>query len=158
MRVLGRHQPVSVLQTFHAFICACEAVVPMDDMHWHQAEAGLLATPPCCVQNQRPVISGTWLCTRHSHCTCGSVDHEPWCGLTPEVDLSTIEGWSERPEMRTEWGRAYRMADGRLFVDDDDGAFQSREDVARFVRPGNPESPYDLIVQREVSEWQEMEA
>lgn len=55
--------------------------------------------------------------------------------------------------LREEWGRAYRQADGALFVDDQDGSFRDIEDVAQFVPPQHPDSPYDLIVKRGVTDW-----
>ncbi len=55
-----------------------------------------------------------------------------------------------------EWGRAFRQGDGTLFVDDDEGAFRDAEDVQQFTRPGNPESPYDLVVRRTVGPWVEV--
>lgn len=55
--------------------------------------------------------------------------------------------------LREEWGRAYRQTDGVLFVDDQDGSFRDRDDVAQLVPPQHPDSPYDLIVKRGVSDW-----
>lgn len=55
--------------------------------------------------------------------------------------------------LREEWGRAYRKADGVLFVDDQDGSFRDSDDVAQFVPPQHPDSPYDLIVKRGATDW-----
>lgn len=62
---------------------------------------------------------------------------------------------TEDEAAEVEWARAFRTNDG-LFVDDNEGAFCDAEDVAAFVKPQNPESPYDLIVSRTVGPWREV--
>ena len=54
------------------------------------------AVPDCT----RLRIHGTWLASEVDEHTCGTGPdgyyghHEPGCGLIPEVDLSTLPGWS----------------------------------------------------------------
>lgn len=69
---------------------------------------------PCC-QSTTERIVGTWLAQVHNHCTCGVGPngyygaHENGCGLTPEVDLSTLDGWAE-----TVLSEAARLAHGEV--------------------------------------------
>jgi len=57
-------------------------------------------------------------------------------------------------ETRREWGRAFRMSDGALFVDDQDGSFDSYESAAAMTKLCWAESPYDFVVYRDVTDWQ----
>jgi len=90
---------------------------------------------------------------------CGiELDADMQCP-TPKAAVAAAEPHLTREPSptTTEWGRAFRRGDGTLFVDDDDGTFRDADDVAQFVRPAHPESPYDLIVSREVAAWTEVE-
>jgi hypothetical protein len=47
-------------------------------------------------------IDGHWLVEEVQHHTCGAGDvygHEPGCGLIPVVDLATLPGYAELPEL-----------------------------------------------------------
>lgn len=87
--------------------------------------------------------------------SCGKHDTDPGDFLDREIEAMTerLVGLLAPAPLREKWGRAYRQADGGLFVDDQDGSFRDRDDVAQLVPPQHPDSPYDLIVKRGVSDW-----
>lgn len=66
------------------------------------AAAGLLATSEAETRAEgvRLRIEGRWLVEVVDDCTCGgsgvlSPAHQPGCGLLPQLDLSTLPGWTD---------------------------------------------------------------
>lgn len=80
-------------------------------------------------------------------------DEEVWNAANDALRCLDSEHLLAPAPLREEWGRAYRQADGVLFVDDQNRSFRDRDDVAQLVPPQHPDSPYDLIVKRGVSDW-----
>jgi hypothetical protein len=131
----------------------CEDVACHDDHPHLVAVETPTATAPSEARLRRG-LERLWVYAAASEARDDEVD---LLRMDRDLIAAALAARSSQPAGEVEWGRAFRRADGSLHVDDDDGAFRDADDVARFVRPGNPESPYDLIVRREVGPWTEVE-
>lgn len=76
------------------------------------------------------------------------------CSAHVVWDRAELLAEVDRLRAQVAWGRAFRMGDGVLFVDEDEMAFIDESDVRHYVRPEHPESPYDLVVRQYRSDWE----